>query len=122
MGETVNIREFYQKIGSDYKDVEKRLGSEQLIVRIVSKFVADPTYAALQEAFAKEDLQGAFRAAHTLKGVSSNLGFDRLWQTSSDLTEYLRPGTNPLSGANDLLGAVSAAYEAVAAALKELEL
>ncbi len=115
----MNIREFYEKIGSEYRDVEKRLGNEQFILRFVSKFIGDPTYGMLETAFSRGDREGAFRAAHTLKGVSSNLGFGKLWQASSELTEYLRPG-NALDGAGELFAAVQKEYAAVLAALKDL--
>lgn len=116
----MNIREFYQEIGSDYGEVERRLGSERLVVRFVSKFVGDPTYDMLEEAFATEDPEGAFRAAHTLKGVCSNLGFGKLRQASSALTEFLRLGNHALSEGKDLLDAVREEYAAVLRAQKEL--
>jgi HPt (histidine-containing phosphotransfer) domain-containing protein len=39
---------------------------------------------------AKKDFDTAFRAAHTLKGVCSTLGFQNLFTISSQLTEALR--------------------------------
>lgn len=117
----MNIQEFYNMIGADYREVEKRFGSERLIVRFVSKFGGDTTFDALKTAFAEGNQEAAFRAAHTLKGVSSNLGFDRLWKTSSELTEYLRPG-NATEGAKDLFAAVEQEYCAVLAALKNLDI
>ena len=38
----------------------------------------------------EENLEAAFRAAHTLKGVAQNMGFDNLAESSSILTEALR--------------------------------
>ena len=35
--------------------------------------------------------EAVFRAAHTLKGVCANLGFDQLENSASALTELLRP-------------------------------
>ena len=85
----MEIRKFYETIGSDYKDVEKRMGSEKLVVHFVGRFMQDKTFASLSEAMEKNDGEAAFRAAHTLKGVCSNLGFDRLREASSELTEAL---------------------------------
>ena len=39
---------------------------------------------------AKNDGEEAFRAAHTLKGVCLNLGFDELYEVSAEITEKLR--------------------------------
>ena len=42
----------------------------------------------------QEDYENAFRAAHSIKGVCQNLGFLKLSQSSSALTEALRGGKN----------------------------
>ena len=42
----------------------------------------------------------AFRAAHTIKGICLNLGFDKLYQASSDITEQLR-GKDTVEGTEE---------------------
>ena len=42
--------------------------------------------------FGRKNLEEAFGAAHTLKGVCMNLSFERLFHSSSALTESLRHG------------------------------
>ena len=74
-----------------------------------------PLSAARNERFCTT----AFRAAHTLKGVCQNLGFDALYDPASALTEALRGGT--LDGADTLFPPVEKEYQRVVAALKELE-
>lgn len=64
-------------------------------MKFVRKYVNDPTCAQLDEAVEAKDWETAFRAAHTLKGVSQNLGFDKLYQVSAALTEAMR-GPKPL--------------------------
>ena len=59
------------------------------------------------------------RAAHTLKGVCQNLGFDALYVPSSALTEALRGGS--LDGADELFPPVEKEYQRVVEALKALE-
>ncbi len=51
------------------------------------KFLDDNSYANLKEAIAAGNVEEAFRAAHTLKGVCLNLGFDNLYKASSAITE-----------------------------------
>ena len=54
----------------------------------------------------------AFRAAHTLKGVSANLGFSRLLASAGELTELLRAETETIPGRTaDLLEEVKQDYE-----------
>jgi HPt (histidine-containing phosphotransfer) domain-containing protein len=36
------------------------------------------------------DVDEAFRAAHTMKGMCQNMAFTRLYQSSHDITETLR--------------------------------
>ena len=96
----MEIKEFYETIGSDYYDVAKRMGSEKLVVYFVGRLMEDKTYMALEAAMNSRNIEGAFRAAHTLKGVCSNLGFGSLQNAASELTEVLRretfEGSEPL--------------------------
>lgn len=87
----MRIEDCYQEMGGDYADVSARLPSPTLIRRFVLKFPEDASYAALCSAMDSGDRETAFRAAHTLKGVCANLGFARLLESSSTLTEVLRP-------------------------------
>lgn len=84
------IENFYSEIGSDAKDVIKRLGGESTVVRFVKKFAQDKSFFEMKSAMENGDTETAFRAAHTLKGISMNLGFDRLYEASYDITEALR--------------------------------
>lgn len=87
----MRIEECYQEMGGNYADVIARLPSPQLIHRFVLKFLEDPSYAALCGAMDAGSREASFRAAHTLKGVCANLGFARLLESASALTEILRP-------------------------------
>lgn len=86
----MTIRECYEKTGSDYESILKRFGSEAMIQRFALKFLKDGSFSDLKDALEAKDGERAFRAAHTLKGVCINLGFDRLYNVSAELTEKLR--------------------------------
>ena len=86
----MELKEFYQAIGSDFDEIFKRFGNEQLILKFVKSFEKDKSFSELCEGFEEKDIEKAFRAAHTLKGVSVNLGFSELYAASSELTEVLR--------------------------------
>ena len=90
----MTIQECYQKLGGDYAQVEKRLPGIHLIRRFIAKFLDDGSYPELCRAMEQGQTEEAFRAAHTLKGVSANLGFDRLTASSGELTELLRGRTD----------------------------
>lgn len=86
----MDIRQLYEKTGGNFEDVLKRLGSEAMIQRFVLKFAKDPSFGELTRGMEEQDAELAFRAAHTLKGICLNLGFDRLYAPTAALTEDLR--------------------------------
>ena len=64
----MTVKECYEKVGSDYDGVLKRLGSEALVKRFAVKFLNDPSFQDLTDGLAAKDGEKAFRAPHTLKG------------------------------------------------------
>lgn len=115
----MTIKEFYEAVGANFDTVIKRFGNEALVQRFMFKFPTDKSYDELQEALAANDAERAFRAAHTLKGVCLNLGFENLYQVSSELTEKLRGGE--LDGSAPLNEKVKEQYQIVMDNLKQCE-
>ena len=66
----MTIQECYAALGGDYQEVLGRLYSESLVQRFVGKFLSDPSFQLLEDSLKAENYDEAFRAAHTLKGVS----------------------------------------------------
>ena len=114
----MNLEEFYAATGGNYADTKRRLMNDAIVKKFVLRYREDPTCAELEAAIEAKDWETAFRGAHTLKGLSQNLGFDRLFETSFALTEALR-GPKPLEDAS-LWPPVVAAHEEVLAAIREL--
>ena len=110
----MTIKECYEKVGSDYDGVLKRLGSEALAV----KFLNDPSFQELTDGLAAQDGEKAFRAAHTLKGVCLNLGFTELYKVSAELTEVLRG--RETAGSDELYAQVKEQYTTLTDAIREL--
>lgn len=48
----MTIKECYEKVGSDYDGVLKRLGSEALVKRFAVKFLNDPSFQELTDGLA----------------------------------------------------------------------
>jgi len=113
----MTIKECYEKVGSDYDGVLKRLGSEALVKRFAVKFLNDPSFQELTDGLAAQDGEKAFRAAHTLKGVCLNLGFTELYKVSAELTEVLRRET---AGSDELYAQVKEQYTTLTDAIREL--
>ena len=108
----MTIQECYQKLGGEFAQVEKRLPSVGLVRKFIVKFLDDDSYSNLCLAMQNGQREEAFRAAHTLKGVSANLGFSRLLASAGELTELLRAETESIPGrAAALLEEVKQDYE-----------
>ena len=118
----ISIEQCYQELGGSFAEVCSRLPSQRLVEKFVRKFLEDQTYAELISAMARGNHSEAFRAAHTLKGVSANLSFTRLSASASALTELLRaPADTIPPAAAPLLDAVTRDYEATVAAIRALD-
>ena len=108
----MTIQECYQKLGGEFAQVEKRLPSVSLVRKFIIKFLDDDSYSNLCLAMQNGQREEAFRAVHTLKGVSANLGFSRLLASAGELTELLRAETESIPGrAAALLEEVKQDYE-----------
>lgn len=92
----MTIEQCYQQLHGDYAQVLQRLPSPALVERFIGKFLDDGSFSELDSAMAAGQTETAFRAAHTLKGVSANLGFEQLRQSASTLTELLRGKNGPV--------------------------
>lgn len=92
----MTIEQCYEQLHGDYAQVIQRLPSPALVERFIGKFLDDGSFSELTSAMAAGQTEAAFRAAHTLKGVSANLGFEQLRQSSSAMTEFLRGKAEPV--------------------------
>lgn len=115
---SMNINECYQAMGADYEEVFGRLRNERLITKFVLKFPGDPSFSQLQSTLEEKNVEEAFRAAHTLKGVAQNLGFTPLYEATATLTEVLRAANLPED--DNMMNAVAKEYERTVAAIEQL--
>ena len=65
-----------------------------------------------------QDVDTAFRAAHTMKGMCQNMAFTRLLRSSQDITELLR--AKDLESAKDMLSKVTEDYNLVIDGINKL--
>lgn len=80
--------------GADVEGTLHRfMGNEALFQKFLLKFKDDTNYAGLTESLDSGNYEEAFKYAHTLKGVSANLGLDPIGRPVSALTELLRGKT-----------------------------
>ena len=94
-GIIMTTRECYDAMGGNYDEVIRRLGNEERVRRFLRKLSQDGSFPSLCQGMEDQDWETAFRAAHSLKGISMNLELTALAASSGALTEALRP---PFSG------------------------
>ena len=96
--------------------LERMLGSEALLERMLAKFLEDRNLPALRAALEGADPAGAVTAAHTLKGVCGNLSMTALYGLFTRQVDALRAGE--LAEAERLMEEIAPAYAAVTAAIR----
>lgn len=83
-----------QKLAENDVDLDGALsrfmGNEALFLKFLKKFGNDMSYTNLMLNLDQENFEEAFKCAHTLKGVSANLGLNSISVPTSELTEQLR--------------------------------
>ena len=115
----MTTKECFDAMGADYEGVLGRYSSEARVKIFALKFLDDNSFSNLEDALADGNVENAFRAAHTLKGVCLNLGFDNLYKVSSDITEILRVGK--LTGTKEAFENVKEQYNITVNAIKAID-
>lgn len=67
-------------------------GNRALMEKYIRKFPEDKTYHSLANSLEEKNYEEMLKAAHTLKGIAANLGFDKLYESCSKMVENLRTG------------------------------
>lgn len=83
--------EALKKWGCDITgSLERFVNDEDLYVSCLDMFIEDESFTELPLAIANEQWEDAFNHAHSLKGVSGNLGLTPLFDKICALVEALR--------------------------------
>ncbi|MDK2808690.1 MAG: hypothetical protein PWP24_1427 [Clostridiales bacterium] len=98
--------------------LDRFVGDERLFLDFLKKFPEDSSFIKLSQELSKDNVQEAYKAAHTLKGVAGNLSVDSLYQTILPLVEALRKGR--LREAKQYFPIVKESYEQIVDVLKKI--
>ena len=115
----MTIEAFYAAVGGDYQATLRRLMVPEIVETFAVRYAQDATVDRLHRALEAGDAELAFRTVHSLRGLAQNLGFQRLYLSSTALTEALR-GSKPLTDPA-LREAVAMDQAALLTAIQELE-
>lgn len=70
--------------------VERFGNNEMIFKKFLKKFSEDKTYSILCEAIENKDYENIEKSAHTLKGISANLGLTNLQECSNEIVGAVR--------------------------------
>lgn len=99
-------------LNTDYnKALERFVGNEDLYHKFLFQFLNDYNFYGLKESLRYKDITSAFQYAHTLRGVTGNLGLTPLYETTQPLVELLR--NRQLAGTEVLMETLERDYQAL---------
>ena len=86
-----NMNDILSDYGVNLSEVMERfVDDEELYLDCLYSFLDDPNFEELEKSIQNKDYEAAFNYAHTLKGVTSNLGLAPLLQVIVEIVEALR--------------------------------
>lgn len=117
----MNINELYTTLGGDLEAALSRLMKLPTLMKIIKMFPADTSMSDLEHAIEAKDIEKAFRAVHSLKGVALGLSLTRLSDAACKLTEIFRGRGEFIAGWEEAYQDLRKEYDATIAALSQLE-
>lgn len=118
----MNLKDAMELAGVDYEMTLNRFSNnEDLLRRFVKKFPDDKTFQELQAAVDDKRYSDVERAAHTLKGIAANLGFQYLSDLSAEVVNLVRADHCDKDNIGIAFSRVGKEYEKVVACVNRLE-
>ena len=105
------IEQFYKNINGNYSEAISRMRDDERIKKYLKFFLMDESFLEIKKAIEENNCEEAFKASHTLKGVSQNMSFTDLSETVVEITELCRAGN--LSEAKNLFPILEKKYNLV---------
>lgn len=85
------FRKQLEENGADVDMTLKRfMGNEAIYMKFIMKFLDDKSFDSIKECMGKGEYEEVFKHAHTLKGVTANLGLNPINEVASEISELLR--------------------------------
>ena len=117
----MTVNECYEAMGGDYEDVMRRLRTDERVKKFLLKVLDDKSFQLLTDSMAARNMDEAFRAAHTLKGICQNLSLNRLYHSSNELAEHLRNNSEYFQELETMVAQVKEDYDVTIASITSLK-
>ena len=104
--------------GVDVAGIVEKLGmDDDMLLYFMKKFLNDTNYQQLLDAMREQDMEAALTFAHTLKGMTGNLGMNRLFQCLEKMVAIFRG--QQTGNLEELMATVTVEYERICAVIKK---
>ena len=117
----MTVKECYDAIGANFDEIMSRLRTEERVKKFLLKVLNDKSYDLLIKSMEERNMEEAFRAAHTIKGVCQNLSLTCLYQSASELSDVLRDRKDYGEDIEPALEKVKEDYERMIAQIRKVE-
>lgn len=98
--------------------VTRFMNKEEIYIKFLKRIEGDENFNILRQKINEGDAEGAFAAAHTLKGVCANLSIDGINAVVNPMVEILRSGS--LENVEPMMKEVERIYGEVVQAIREV--
>lgn len=116
----MTVCDVYKEIHEDYAEVFSRIDNDEWIGKYLKKFVTADYMEELENSVRDQDWARVFRNAHSMKGMTMNLGLGELQTVSSELCELVRYGA-PSHNVTDLTERIRTEFDKVREAVLKLD-
>lgn len=117
---SMNLDQALDTIGIDKNKTLKRFSeNREMLKYFVKQFPQDKTIAQLKKAFPEKNWETIEDTAHTLKGISGNLGFESLYKLCTSLVDEIR--SKNYSKAELLYPAVISSCDKIVEIIKQID-
>lgn len=107
-----------EEAGFQVTPTMERFGnSEAMYKRFLTMFAQDQNIETLKDACNEHDAEKMFKSAHTIKGMSANLGLSKVLELTSKMCELYRSGK--MDEAFALLPSLTEVYEETITTIKK---
>ena len=87
----MKLRDICDKLNINYEEnISRFAGNENIYIKFLKKFLEDNTYNNLKQAYNQKSYEDIEKNAHMLKGLSANLGINRIFILSNDIVQSVR--------------------------------
>ena len=72
------------------ENISRFAGNESIYIKFLKRFLEDNTYTNLKQAYSQKSYEDIEKYAHMLKGLTANLGINRIFSLSNDIVQSIR--------------------------------